>query len=216
MPDFKQRDTFLQQEGDGWFDRNSNKAGSLAHRDAILKYIKPKGRILEIGCSDGKNLNFFREKTGCEGYGIDPSAKAIEAGRRSFSGVHLARGSADALAFADQEFDLVYFGFCLYLVDRALLCRVVAESDRVLSDRGYLAITDFQSDRRSKAPYKHVNGLHSYRADYPAMWKSFHYSEVEKIPFSHSSSSFDSNPNERLSHTVLLKDVDGSYPLLEL
>jgi adenylyltransferase/sulfurtransferase len=54
--------------------------------------------------------------------------------------------------------DLVLFGFCLYLVDRKLISRVVAEADRVLKDTGFLGIVDFDVVDHSNLQRQVIHG----------------------------------------------------------
>ena len=89
------------------------------------------------------------------GSGVDPSSKAVEAGnerllRAGISDIALSVSTADALPLEKEEFDLVYFAFCLYLVDRNNLFATIAEADRVLKPGGYLAIVDFDPDLTGK------------------------------------------------------------------
>jgi SAM-dependent methyltransferase len=214
MNDLTQSGQFLGGEGDRWFERNSASLSIAKGLHFIEPYCKPQGELLEVGCSDGRNIAFLAGRCGGRGTGIDPSLAAIESGRSKYPGVDLRVGTSDMLPFKDESFDLIVFGFCLYLVDRNLLLRTVAEGDRVLRNGGFLVITDFCSNRRGKRPYAHREGLFSYRADYPAMWRTFHYALVAHIPFSHSSEGFHADDDERIGHTVLHKDLDGSYPLM--
>ena len=49
-------------------------------------------------------------------YGIEPSAQAVAAA--CAKGINVMQGTADVLPFDNQSFDIVIFGFCLYLCDR--------------------------------------------------------------------------------------------------
>ena len=69
-----------------------------------------------------------------ECYGIEPSFKAVETA--CTSGVNAVQGTADRLPYRDGLFDVVVFGFCLYLCDREDLFRIASEADRVLNDQG--------------------------------------------------------------------------------
>ncbi len=108
----------------------------------FASYIQTGQRILEIGCSNGHQIEKLCLLTQCEAFGIDPSPMAIADGKVKFPELKLAFGTADRLEFPDTHFDAVIFGFCLCLVDRSLLMRVVAESDRVLQEWGKLMIAD--------------------------------------------------------------------------
>jgi SAM-dependent methyltransferase len=169
----KQRDVFLETEGDGYFTRN---AGKLLPRgdDPVLLALGRLGlrarRVLEIGAANGHRLAALREAMGCEGADVEPSAAAVEAGRAAFPTLDLRIGTADVLPFADASFDLVIFGFCLYLVDPSLHLRAVAEADRVLGDGGHLVIVDFLPPFPYANGYVHVPGLKASKHDYARMF----------------------------------------------
>ncbi len=216
-----QRDVFLQGEGDAYFRRNApGYASGMADTstpalDVVRHYVQPDSRVLEIGCANGLNLERLRRGVGCAGSGIDPSAAAIEAGRREFAALDLHVGTADALPFADAQFDLVWFGFCLYVTDRPLLPRVVMEADRVLKDRGFLVIVDFDPDVPNRRPYAHAPGLASHKMDHARLFLGFpHYVLAEKRPFSHGAERFHPDPGERLAVQVLYKDTGAGHGAL--
>lgn len=222
MSSTQQRDIFLDGEGDAYFRRNSSAyAAQQADRSslplAVLRnYLQPGARVLEVGCANGLNLETLRREAGCAGSGIDPSAQAIENGRREFPDLDLHRGTADALPFADASFDLVWFGFCLYVTDRALLPRVAAEADRVLKDGGYVAIVDFDPDAPVQRRYRHAQGVSTYKTDHARMFLGFpQYVLVEKRPFSHAAERFDTDPSERLAIQVLHKQLSGGYAAID-
>ena len=78
-------------------------------------------------------------------------------------------------------FDVVYFGFCLYLVDRFDLFQVVAEADRVLKTGGFLFITDFDPRIAMKRKYHHKEGVYSYKMKYENLFLgSPSYTLIEK------------------------------------
>src|SRR5579863_1599254 len=141
----KQRATFSEGEGDAWFERNRSKLVVGPHemeRAIEVMQIRPQ-RILEIGCSNGYRLEKLRARFNAECVGIDPSQHAIINGRGSFPCLSLNVGTADSLEFNEGAFDLIIFGFCLYLCDPSDYFRIAAEADRVLSDPGWLIINDF-------------------------------------------------------------------------
>jgi hypothetical protein len=51
---------------------------------------------------------------------------------RPYPNLNLKIGTADVLLFDDGFTDVIWYEFCLYLVDRVFLHRVDAEADRVL------------------------------------------------------------------------------------
>ena len=175
-------------------------------------YVNAESRVLEIGCANGLNLERLRREVGCTGTGVDPSAAAIDAGSREFPALDLRRGTADALPFGDEVFDVVLFGFCLYVTDRPLLPRVVAESDRVLADGGFLVIVDFDPPHPVRRAYRHAAGVTTYKMDYSLPFLGFpHFLLAEKRAFSHSGSLFEPDGDERLAIHVLHKDLSAGF-----
>lgn len=213
-----QKQIFMSGEGNRYFGRNRalyENADTEHIPKSILfygSYIRPGNRVLEIGCCNGINLFHLQSIVPCECFGIDPSQEAIVDGRQRFTNISLSTGTSDDLKFGSHEFDFVLFGFCLYLVDRELLPKTVAEADRVLKNNGFLGITDFDMDVPSIRPYKHMPGVYSYKMDYSRLSTAYpHYSFVSKINFSHSGDTFHSDPHERVAAPVLYKDTANAY-----
>ena len=211
-----QKSVFLDGEGDQYLRRNLAKLNpENASEDVRLfaRYLKPGAKILEIGCANGVKLSQLQALVPCEGWGIDPSAEAIRIGSEHFPNLHLSVGTADQLEFPDSSFDFVIFGFCLYLVDRPLLTRVMAEADRVLRDRGFLGITDFDAKTPFKRRYTHHPGVWSYKLDYGKLFAELpHFVLADKISYSHDGGDrFAFDPQERVASWVLAKDHEGAY-----
>lgn len=205
-----QKTAFLKSEGDGWFNRNNNVKNVSNGYKIICKYLKADSKILEIGCADGRNLNYFKKQFGCECYGIDPSIKAIKHGKQLYPELNLTLGTADELAFSNEFFDLVIYGFCLYLADRVLLSKIVAEGDRVTKDKGFLAIIDFDSKLPIEKQYIHFAGVKSYKFDYSSLFLAYpHYTLAEKFPYSHKNFNFEKELDERVATSILYKDYDA-------
>lgn len=176
----KQKDIFLGGEGNAWFARN---AAALAKRqlpdsDPLLQQIlsleghfsKADGvvKVLEVGCGPGLRLDWLQQNRGWECHGIEPSGEAV---RRAISaGVQAHVGTADELPFSNKSFDVVVFGFCLYLCDRDDLFRIAAEADRVLKNPGWLLLKDFYSPTPTAGIYHHAAGVYSYKMDYKTLF----------------------------------------------
>ena len=166
-----QKDIFLAGEGDAWVERNRKilfakdwvKQDLLFTELSLLK-LPENTRVLEIGCGEGSRMAKFKSLYGWECHGIEPSKKGVEIARSM--GINAVQGTADKLPWDDSYFDLVLFGFCLYLCDRADLFKIAAEADRVLRKPGWLSILDFYSKKPSKNAYEHYPGLNSYKMDY--------------------------------------------------
>ena len=142
-----QRTAFLRGEGDQWFRRNpfdEERMLSDQWNIQLASLINEESSVLEIGSSDGRRLWAIGEISGCRGtlVGVDPSSEAVRSGNERFPNLDLRIGTADQTG-VEREFDLVVVGFCLYLCDRNLLFKAVAEIDRLVKDGAVLAIIDF-------------------------------------------------------------------------
>ena len=170
-----QKKIFLKSEGDRYYERNKNII-SQNHNFICKKIIelsksKSKLRILEIGCGAGNLLKKIHEKKkNFKLFGIDPSIKAIKANKNL--NISLKKGTADALPYKDKSFDLVIYGFCLYLVDKELLFKVVNEANRVLKLKGNVAIFDFYSKKSILKNYRHNRLIKSHKMDFSKLFLS--------------------------------------------
>lgn len=218
-----QKNIFLNGESNSWFNRNRlaiKNQTSIIDIDEILNYISDQNSILEIGCSNGYRLNYLYEKLSnfnISLYGIDPSNESIEDGKKNYLNLNLEVGTSDLLNYTDNSFDIVIVGFCLYLVDRELIFKTISEIDRVLKQNGFLVITDFEPPFPLKTPYKHLDGVFSYKNNYSNFFTAgSHYSLVRKLNYNHKDLAFDSNFNERVSVSILFKeDMDEIYRYLK-
>ena len=216
----KQSDTFLATEGDAWFLRNrehleSSNIGCI-DVDFICKSLFPFQEritnILEIGCASGKKISSLVEYFKATGFGLDPSQIAInrakEVNKDSISQLNFEVGVATALPYRDDMFDLVFFGFCLYLIPPSETYKAIMEADRVLKHGGFIAILDFDYGSLRVNPYKHVEGVFSYKNNYSQIFlSSGYYSLVNKWSFSHSGEFFTHERDERISIEVLYKEL---------
>ncbi|MBN9641357.1 MAG: class I SAM-dependent methyltransferase [Achromobacter sp.] len=209
-------------EGDRFFERNRSEFQKMVLSSELgpanrlyFPYLKAGNRILEIGSSSGTNLSLLTRDIDVEAYGIDPSEAAVAKGRSEFPQLHLSVGTADELAFPDGHFDFIVFGFCLYLVDRALLTKTIAEADRCLKDGGHIAITDFRPDVPTARPYKHLDGLISYKFPYEKLFTAFpQFQLIECRTFSHGTEAYHADPQERVSASIIRKSLKEGYQKL--
>jgi len=183
-----QNSEFFTLEADAWFERNQCSVlvedDDLTTRMVLSKSITCK-RILDVGCSAGHRLARL-VKAGAEGYGIDPSERAIGAGKKMYSNLNLQRGVAHILDFDEEFFDIVYLAFVFHWIDRSYLLKTVAEIDRVLKNAGRLIIADFCPNRPRKNRYHYRTDveLFTYKQLYWDIFTASHlYQQVERFEF---------------------------------
>jgi ubiquinone/menaquinone biosynthesis C-methylase UbiE len=212
-----QKNIFLESEADAWFQRNHT---AVTQRDYSLNDSLTSSivgltqtpsllsreviKILEVGCGEGRRLEWLAKNTCVEVYGIEPSQKAVDLA--ASRGVNVKRSTADALLFEDAKFDIVIFGFCLYLCDRKDLFRIAEEADRVLKDDSWLVIQDFYSRVPIEKEYHHFPGMKSYKMDYKTLF-DWHpnYTCYSHNVHQHSSTEFTDDRSEWVSTSVLRK-----------
>jgi ubiquinone/menaquinone biosynthesis C-methylase UbiE len=209
----KQRDVFLESEGDAWFERNvvQWQPGDGERSDVVLDELtslfpqpSPDTTLLEVGCGDGARLEWLKENLGFRCSGVDPSGRAVAAA--VVKGVSAQQGTAERLRFADSSFDIVVFGFCLYLCDREDLFRIAAEADRVLRDPGWLLIHDFFSPHPTRREYRHRPGIFSYKMDYRGLF-TWHpaYETYSHRVHRHEGAAYSDDPDEWVATSLLRK-----------
>lgn len=212
----RQKDVFLESEADAWFDRNRD---VLAKRDfegdligcavseiypAVVKEVGKRPSILEIGCGEGRRLEWLSSRFELSTAGLDPSGKAIVEARKR--GIDALRGTADALPWEDGSFDIVVFGFCLYLCDLDDLFRISAEADRVLKKRSWLLIQDFHATSYIQRPYHHKDGINSRKMDFRHLfdWHPAYTCYSHRVT-SHGSQGFTDDAQEWVATSVIRK-----------
>jgi ubiquinone/menaquinone biosynthesis C-methylase UbiE len=212
----KQRDIFLSGEGDRWFDRNHDLVNSRA-QFPITYLMKPyleqtkinNFTFIEIGCGLGKQTFEIAKTFTAHGFGIDPSEKAIHYARNTFEqhnndefSTAFSVGTSDSLDFPDNSFDLVYFGFCLYLVDRELLSTSISEACRVLKPLGYVAILDFDFGEVKENSYVHDSRIKAYKDDYARYFTNLNI-VLKTSLLENGAIGFDDNPENRIGFHLL-------------
>lgn len=212
----QQKDIFLQSEADAWYRRNqaaiakkdfaSNDSVSSAITEISSHHSQLDGgmRILEVGCGEGRRLAWLSENLGAEVHGVEPSLMAVE--QACARGVKAVRGTADALPYDDAYFDIVFFGFCLYLCDRKDLFRIAQEADRVLKPDAWIVINDFFAPTPVTRDYHHAPGVYSYKMDYRRLF-DWHpaYTCFSHIVGPHGASGFTDDANEWVATSILRK-----------
>jgi SAM-dependent methyltransferase len=83
-------------------DESLHPRGPSSMLDVAAAYLSPGSAVLDVGCRDGAYLVELVRRTGARGVGIDAVARFPDV-----PDVQLDQGRAEALPYADEEFDLV-------------------------------------------------------------------------------------------------------------
>lgn len=209
-----QKRAFLEGEGDRWFQRNAAHL-SGGERDVVTSAIGTLGlkakSVLEIGSANGHRLASIATALGARCAGVDPSAAAIESGLKQYPDLDLRIGSADDLPFDDGAFDMVIVGFCMYLVDPSLHLRTVGEVDRVLADKGTLAVFDFIADKPYFNDYSHLPGLRAHKMEFSKLFLAHPAYSLVHRQLGQKNEHFLA-PDLREGVDVLVKDMAAAFP----
>lgn len=214
-----QRDVFLAGEGDAYERRNVSAPGFAPLVDELAGLLSAGDVVLEVGCGAGQNLvELERRVPGIVCHGVDPSKDAIDRGIQRSPHHDLRVGTSDLLPF-DHQFDAIVFGFCLYLVDRPLLHKTVAEADRLLRGResngkGFLVIVDFDATIPHRRPYRHSALVQTYKMDYSQLFLADPaYRLVSKTAFDHGrfEVGWAETTEDRVAIWTLAKDGEVGY-----
>ena len=122
--------------------------------DALIAYsgVCADSRVLELGCGTGNYIRAISERTGCDGWGVDPSAAMLAQAQISVSRrLHWVNAEADRTGLGGAQFDLtVCVDVVHHLINRI---GVFEEAHRVLQPSGALCLaTDSQDVIRSREP----------------------------------------------------------------
>lgn len=151
----KQKNYFLNGEGDKWIQRNVKQISYKNFKnDLVIQevkkikyefYKKKKIKILEIGCGNSARLVKIKNNN-IKCYGLDPSKIAIRESLKR--GIISKLGTADLLPFKKNYFDIIIFGFCLYVCDNSDYKKIKNECLRTLKKNSFIIIEDFYSKKK--------------------------------------------------------------------
>lgn len=113
----------------------------------IIKNYKKEINVLEIGSGNGDRIEYLKnlELKNLNIFGVDPT----------YTSNNSKIGVTYNLPFENNFFDLIYYGFCLYMVKPEDLAKSLYEADRVLKKKSWVIIYDFYSKHFIKKNYKH-------------------------------------------------------------
>ncbi len=217
-----QEEIFKAGEADKWFERNQSVMVNreIGLGDPVFSLLEdfqvhPK-RALEIGASNGYRMHSLHQKYGCSVAAIDPSAGAVEDGKKRYPEIEFSVALAHDLPFKDGEFDLVVVHGVFCWVDRSHLLAALAEADRVLAPGGILSVGDFLPPSPERVRYHHLpeQEVYTYKQDYAAVFLASNcYELITQTVFDHRGwvKKTEVEARERFSVSLLRKDLSRKY-----
>ena len=134
-------------------DFSASRQGGWPEFDLVLQYLKKGGRVLDLGCGNGRLRKALGKDLVPQGhyFGLDLSEELLKIAREEFEGDHFFRGDfAEVLPFGDDNFDMVV---CIaafhHLTSKRDQVRFLKECFRVLKPDGIIFVTTW------KIPKKH-------------------------------------------------------------
>jgi SAM-dependent methyltransferase len=221
---YPQETAFVTKEADAYFERNAPATLVPAPPDhRVLSTLQriglPKrGVLIDVGGGAGQlAAGFLEVYPGWSAKVIEVSRRAIDAGKKAFPTIEFREGSiteADNLAFEPADLVLVCGGvFCW--VERALLSRAVSNVDLICRNSGLLAIGDFDSPFPRANPYKHHQGLFTFKQDYAGIFQAlgtYTLLSRESTSLVGCTGSDERDPyDQQWVTSILKKDLTGRY-----
>lgn len=124
----------------------------------------PSGRVLEVGCNVGAQLEILqRVNPRLELYGIEPQTYALELARKKGSGVRYFHGTAFDIQFDSNFFDVVMTTGLLIHIHPVDLPEALAEIYRC--SRRYIFLHEYFSEKPCQIQYNGHDGL-LWKMDY--------------------------------------------------
>jgi ubiquinone/menaquinone biosynthesis C-methylase UbiE len=128
--------------------------------------VRPGQRVLDVGCGTGYFARLLAEAVGPAGLvvGIDPSPAMITYARRTAGPASTCRfrvGTAEALAFPAEHFDVVVSSLVVHHLPEDLRVPALHEMRRVLRPGGTLLVAEAQLPRHGLG-WRLLARLHGY------------------------------------------------------
>lgn len=152
--------SFLPAAGHDWllplYDPLTQLLGVGAARQRLLDQagLKPRHRILDLGCGTGSMaVSARRQYPTVEVVAVDPDPRALARARRKAVragvAVRFDRGFGDALGYPDARFDRVLSSMMFHHLDAESQPAMLREVRRVLKPGGRLHLLDFAAAREA-------------------------------------------------------------------
>lgn len=121
------------------YAENTAKSGSPSDITKFMGYLPPAPKILDVGCSAGRDCESFRD-LGASIVGVDLSAGLINVAREKHPEIEFIHADARRLPLPDAGFDGVWAHGLIHEMDRSGMVAAIQEMKRVLKPGGILYI----------------------------------------------------------------------------
>lgn len=109
----------------------------------IIREIKPKDKVIELGCGTGYNLENIEKKAKCDLFGLDLSDDMLNIASKKLSSTKLLNKEYNFEAFEENTFDLILMSYFITLNSNK---KPILESVyKHLKPGGKIAIVDFHA-----------------------------------------------------------------------
>jgi SAM-dependent methyltransferase len=112
------------------------------------RLLEPGASILDVGCGFGEPVTKVLVEQGFDVYGVDASARMVEAFRARFPHVPIQCTSVEAMDFADGTFDAVVAWGLIFLLPAETQPLAIARIAQVLKPGGRLLLTASREPHR--------------------------------------------------------------------
>jgi len=164
--------------GNEYLERNPGAGGGREVFWRTFLADHPIGRVLEVGCNAGANLQWIIERVDpAQTFGIDVNDKALSRLRQRLPSVNAVSGTARELPFRDRWFDLAFTAGVLIHQPDTTLPLVMAEVVRV--SRRYVLCAEYFAPEKVEVPYRGATGS-LFKRDYGALYRDL-FPELELV-----------------------------------
>lgn len=111
----------------------------LVEIEKFISYLKPKAKILDIGCAAGRDSRIFKNK-GFDVVGIDLSKKLLAIARLDNPDVTFIKADMRKLPFENNNFNAIWANAVLHHLEKKEIETTLKEWQRILSPNGIMYI----------------------------------------------------------------------------
>ncbi|MDA8933123.1 class I SAM-dependent methyltransferase [Candidatus Pelagibacter ubique] len=160
-----QENFFLLKEADDYFKRNPIKPNKFILNAVKLLQPDPKDDIIEIGCSTGVTLSKIKSVYGSKVYGLDPSKKAINYGKKKYNLDYIY--SDIFLNFKlKKKFDITINGGFFYVTPNNIIKKTIKKISKMMKINSYFIFWDYDTPYNYTNDWKYHKSIKSYKRNY--------------------------------------------------